>query len=153
MKRKNTKWAFPEVTIKSNEYLIVNLCGTQKNGLYAPFKLKSGGGETIALTNANGKVIDAVETTNLDKNTSMGRDLNGNWHTFEQVTPGFANTIEGYNKYIESLNGEEDILKITEFLPKNTGNFKINDQFLGYIELTNTGDEEINLKKLYIVII
>ena len=76
----------------------------------------------------------------------MGRDLNGNWHTFEQVTPGFANTIEGYNKYIESLNGEEDILKITEFLPKNNGNFKINDQFLGYIELTNTGDEEINLK-------
>lgn len=144
--KKKSKWAFPEVTIKSNEYLIVNLCGTQKNGLYAPFKLKSCGGETIALTNANGKVIDAVETTNLDKNTSMGRDLNGNWHTFEQVTPGFANTIEGYNKYIESLNGEEDILKITEFLPKNNGNFKINDQFLGYIELTNTGDEEINLK-------
>lgn len=142
---KTVKWVFPNVTIKSNEYLIVNLCGERKNGLYAPFKLKSSGGETIALTSSEGKVIDAVETTYLNKNQSIGRDLNGTWYTFDKITPGFSNTIEGYDNYIASLKGEEDDLKITEFLPKNDGNFKINDEFIGYIELTNTGKNNINL--------
>ncbi len=143
---KTVKWVFPDISIKNNEYLIINLCGEKKEGLYAPFKLKSSGGETIALTSSDGKVIDAVETTYLNKNQSIGRDLNGNWHTFDKVTPGFVNTIEGYNNYISSLEGKEDGLKINEFLPKNDGNFKIENNYFGYIELINTSKEDINLK-------
>ena len=134
------------MTIKKNEYIIINLCGEKKDGLYAPFKLKSSGEETIALTSSDGKVIDAVETTYLEKNQSIGRDLNGTWHTFDKVTPGYENTIQGYENYINSLIGEKDDLKITEFLPNNDGNFKINNEYLEYIELTNTGTSEINLK-------
>lgn len=143
---KKVKWTFPDMTIKKNEYIIINLCGEKKDGLYAPFKLKSSGEETIALTSSDGKVIDAVETTYLEKNQSIGRDLNGTWHTFDKVTPGYENTIQGYENYINSLIGEEDDLKITEFLPNNDGNFKINNEYLEYIELTNTGTSEINLK-------
>lgn len=143
---KKVKWTFPDTTIKKNEYIVINLCGEKKDGLYAPFKLKSSGEETIALTSSDGKVIDAVETTYLEKNQSIGRDLNGTWHTFDKVTPGYENTIQGYENYINSLIGEKDDLKITEFLPNNDGNFKINNEYLEYIELTNTGTSEINLK-------
>ncbi|MCM1370332.1 MAG: CotH kinase family protein [Clostridium sp.] len=139
------KWAFPDVTIKSKEYLIVNLCGESKDGLYAPFKLKSSGEETIILTNPNKKVIDSVTTSYIEKGNSMGRDLNGSWHIFDTITPGYENSMEGYNNYINSLKGEPDYIKITEILPNNDGNFKTNGKYYGYIELTNTGDKNIDL--------
>lgn len=145
-KEKKVKWVFPDITINQNGYIIVNLCGEKKDGLYAPFKLKSDGSETIALISKEGKVIDAIETTYLEKNQSIGRDLKGNFHTFEIVTPGYENTVDGYNNYINSLKGEEDVIKITEFLPKNDGNFKFENEYPEYIELTNTGNNEINLK-------
>ena len=77
----------------------------------------------------------------------MGRDLNGTWYTFNTITPGFENSNAGYDTYLKSLVGEEDVLKITEFLPKNDGNFKVDGKFCGYIELTNTGKETINLSE------
>src|SRR5574344_1969012 len=42
-KEKTIKWVFPETIIKNHEYLIINLCGEKKDGMYAPFKLKSSG--------------------------------------------------------------------------------------------------------------
>ena len=48
------KWVFPDVTIKSKEYLLVYLSGNTRSGLYANFKLKSDGGETLGLFKFNG---------------------------------------------------------------------------------------------------
>lgn len=141
------KWIFPEVTIKAKGYLIINLCGENKKGLYANFRLSSKGGETIVLTKANGKVIDAIETTPLDKNESIARDLDGNLYTSQTPTPGFANTNEGYKDYIKSLKSNEELIKINEILPRNKGNFINKDgNFPGYIEIINTSDKSINLK-------
>ena len=143
-KTKKIKWVFPEMIINSKQFIIINLCGENKEGLYAPFKLKSSGEETIALISNNGEILDAVETSMLDSNQTMGRDENGNWHTFDQITPGFENTKNGYTQYMNSLNGEQDDLKITEFLPKNDGNTLTN---VGYIELKNESDKTISLKE------
>lgn len=145
--RTNTvKWVFPDTTIQSHGYLIINLCGTKEEGLYTDFKLSSSGGETIALKNESGKVVDAVESVSLKKNQVMVRDLNGTWITSMMPTPGYPNTKEGQEQYVTSLKGAETLLKITEFLPKNAGNFSLDGEFYGYIELTNTGTESISLK-------
>ena len=42
-----TKWIFPNVIIKSKEYLIVYLSGTNEEGMYANFSLKKEGGELV----------------------------------------------------------------------------------------------------------
>lgn len=140
-----TKWIFPNVTIKSKEYLIVYLSGTNDEGLYANFSLKKEGGELVTLKKPNGKVVDSVKTESLEKNTTMARDSEGNWVKTNEITPGFDNNKEGRNKYLESLKTTEDYLIINEFLPNNKGNYNVNGEFLSYIEVKNTGSETINL--------
>ena len=145
-----SKWIFPNVTIKSKEYLIVYLSGTNNEGLYANFALKKEGGELLTLKKPNGKVVDSIRTESLDKNTTMARDGDGNWFKTSEITPGFDNNTEGRNKYLESLKTTEDYLIINEFLPNNKGNFSVNGNFLSYIEVKNTGNEAINLKEYFL---
>lgn len=143
-KNTETRWAFPEVTLEPKSYLVVYLSGETKNGMYANFKLNVD--ESIYLVNSQNKVIDAVETLSTESNQAMVRDLEGNWFLSNKATPGFSNTLEGYNEYQDSLIAESDV-KINEFLPKNDGNFTNSyDNYVGYIEITNTGKDKVNLK-------
>ena len=141
------KWFFNNITIKPKSYLIVYLSGDTKDGLYANFKLSKNGGEKLILKDIHGKVIDMVETVKTNKNTSLARNLDGKWNIVKKATPGFNNTEDGYNEFIESLNSEDISIQITEVLPRNGGQF-IDDygNYSGYIELTNTSDVKINLK-------
>ena len=96
------KWVFGDTVIGPKSYLVVFLSG--KSGeLSAPFKLKSAGGEVVALLKPNGKAVDAVETVGLDANTVMARDENGKWVIQSQPTPGFANNVEGHEEFVKSL--------------------------------------------------
>ncbi len=145
-----SKWIFPNVTIKSKEYLIVYLAGVNSEGMYANFALKKEGGELITLKKPNGKVIDSIRTESLEKNTTMARNSEGIWFKTAEITPGFDNNKEGRNKYLESLKTTEDVLIINEFLPNNKGNFNINGEFLSYIEIKNTGNKSINLHDYFL---
>lgn len=141
------KYTFPDITIESKGYIVVFLSGTRGN-LHAPFKLKSSGSETLALFKPNGKIIDAVETVSLKKNTVMARNTDGKWVVQNTITPGFANTKEGHEEFINSLKKETSNLIVNEIMPNNKGVFKnktYND-YSGYVEIKNISDETINLK-------
>lgn len=142
------KWVFPNVTIDANSYLTVSLGGYETDGLVANFKLGSKGGETLILTNGRRKIIDAVDTLALEKDTSMIRDDNGNWHISSYVTPGYENSQKGLEEYISSIS-ETDIsqeIVINEFLTKNKGNYLNECQNSdGFIELMNVSDHSVNL--------
>ena len=142
------KWVFPETIIKAGEYLIINLSGTNQSGMYANFKLNSGGNEQLFIKDSSGKVIDAVDTLKLDKNKSMIRDLNGKWVITDTPTPGYINTLEGFNDYYNSLLKLDDVIKINEVLPDNNGNY-INEygEFVGYVEIINTSNKTVDLNK------
>lgn len=144
--KSKTKWAFPEIVIEPKSYIVTYLSGQNKNGLYANFKLKGNGSEQLFLVNPQNKSIDAVDILTLKSNEVMARDLEGNWFSTTKATPGYSNTEEGYKEYQESLLEESDV-KINEFLPKNDGNFKNSyDNYVGYIEIINTGKDKVNLK-------
>ena len=55
------KWKFPNITIKSKEYLVIFFSGKKESGLKVNFSLSKNGGETITLKNSNGKTIDSVK--------------------------------------------------------------------------------------------
>ena len=132
------KWTFPEVEIPSKGYLVVKLNGDTNGGMNANFKLKSSGGEIVALFKPNGKVIDAVETISIESNHVMGRNQDGKWVVYSDATPGFANTIDGHNEFIKSLeSNEKSNIVINEVLPNNKGNFKNSKgEYSGYIGCT-----------------
>ena len=141
------KWVFGDTTIKSKGYLIVFLSGTSSNN-HADFKLKSGGGEVLALLKPNGKVVDAVNTVALEGNTVMARDSEGTWVIMEKPTPGFDNNNNGYKEFLASLESkDEKELEISEILADNKGNFKNElGEYSGYIEVTNISKKTINLE-------
>lgn len=142
------KWVFPEGTIiKSNSYLVIFLSGKTSTGLIANFKLSSSGSETLILRDKKKDIVDAVKLNSLSSNQVMGRDLNGSWHIYTKATPGFLNTLEGYNTFIKSLTSSTpNNLIINEVLPNNKGRFKnLSDLYSGYIELKNNGTKTINL--------
>lgn len=143
------KWVFPDgTTIPSKGYLIIFLSGTRENGLYANFKLKSSGGEVLALRNSKKKIIDAIETVSTSKNQVMARMEDGSFALTNYATPGYENSKEGYEKFIESREvSENKFLSITEILPNNKGYFKDSfGNYSGYIEITNVSNDPINLK-------
>ena len=139
------KWVFPETIIQPNGYLIVYLSGDNREGLYANFSLKSGGGESLALRNPSGKVVDAVETVKISKNSSLSRNSVGEWIISNKVTPGFENSVQGYEAYINTLVTENTGVCISELLPSNQGNFMIDNKLSGFIEIMNTTDTDVNL--------
>ncbi len=141
------KWTFPEVEIPSKGYLVVKLNGETNGGMNVNFKLKSSGGEVVALFKPNGKVIDAVETVSIESNYVMGRNQDGKWVVYSEATPGFANTIDGHNEFIKSLeSSEKSSIVINEVLANNKGNFKNSKgEYSGYIEIKNIGKETVDI--------
>lgn len=147
----SAKWIFPNVTIKSKSYLIVYLSGNIREGLYANFALSKEGGELITLKKSNGKVVDTVRTESLEKNMVMSRNSKGEWTLTRDITPGFANTEEGRQSFLASLiDTEDDPIILNEILTNNKGNFMVEDSFLSYIEIKNTGEETINLGEYFL---
>ena len=144
----SVKWVFPETVIEPKGYLIVSLGGIRSDDLITSFKLKSAGGETLALFKPNGKVVDAVETVALDSNTVMARDTEGKWVIMSKPTPGQPNTVEGYNQFLKDIKiTEESDVLINEILPENKGNFvNKNGEYSGYIEIINNGEKSVNLE-------
>ena len=143
------KWKFPNITIKSKEYLVIFFSGKKESGLHVNFSLSKNGGETITLKNTNGKVIDSVKTIELEKNTVMARDSNGKWVTTNEITPGYSNNKEGREKYLSGSSKDENV-KITEILPSNKGIVLVDDELIEYVEITNNSDEIINLDEYYL---
>ncbi len=146
------KWLFPDVTIKSNSYVVVYLVGEKKDGLYASFALKEEGGELLSLKKPSGKVIDAVKLVSMSKNNSMSRVSNGDWIVTDMITPGYDNTEKGREQFLMGMkNIDNDGLYISEVLPSNEGNVIFeNDKLYSYVEITNGTDEDINLNNYYL---
>jgi hypothetical protein len=146
-----TKWVFHNITMPAKSYLVVYLCGVKKDGPYTNFRLKGGGGETLVLRNPSGNVLASYVLPEIEENKSIGRGGDGKWVVFRQSTPGYENSTAGYLAYATARKSTASPLKITEYLPRNQGNFLLkNVGFPGYIEITNISDKSVDLNGYYL---
>ncbi|KAF0223399.1 MAG: Spore coat protein [Erysipelotrichaceae bacterium] len=145
--KNETKWIFPKTIIKAKSFLVIYLTNTIMHGLYANFGLKSEGEETVVLRDSGGIIVDQVDVPALGANWVLARNNSGIWVILDQATPGFSNTVLGFDAYITSITKERGTVLITEVFPKNSGNFTSTlVELPGYIEITNTGTLPVNLK-------
>jgi hypothetical protein len=101
------KWRFPDMELKSGEYVIVQASGLgetkktatelKKKYLNTNFSL-SIDGEIIGLFNDVDQLIDRYNIASMLPNTSMGRQSGDNLLVFPTPTPGLMNTggVTGY---------------------------------------------------------
>ena len=125
-----TKYTFPDVTIKKDDYLIVYASGLnkyEKNEVHTNFKLNNNDG-VLVLSSPSKAMIDRVSIGKLEANTSFGL-YKDKWHVYYKPSIGYANTIDYGSKEIKKAVRINEI----SIYPKEA------------IELYNDSDLDINL--------
>ncbi len=96
-----TRWEFPEISLAPGNFLLIWASGknrTDPSGyLHTNFAISSAG-EEIILTDPDGVQIDHLTPTPIPTDISIGR-LPGEhqeWYFFNEPTPGFENSSEGF---------------------------------------------------------
>ena len=148
------KWRFPQGSvIQPGGYFVVLASGKEKayNGgwPHASFKLRSDG-ESVILSDIQGRMLDLVTYDLLESDSSWGRDEEGasGFKTFRQPTPGQPNTRVG------------EVAMDAAFCLANTSGLYITEVMAGnksivgpnvknpydYIEIYNMSGQAVNLK-------
>lgn len=151
---KLVKWRFPQGSvIEPGGYFVVFASGKDHaaNGSWphANFRLRSDG-ETVILSDIQGRMLDLVTYDLLETDTSWGRDEEGTgaFKRFSQPTPGLPNTRTGEIAMDTALClANTSGLYITEVM---TGNRTIHgpgvNYYYDYIEIYNMSGQAVNLK-------
>ncbi len=88
------KWMFPNITIASNDYLIIwcDTAGTTQSGLHTTYRL-SADQEEVYLIDPSGTVLDAVHFVNMPVDLSYSRVPNGSGpFVYQEPTYDMANS-------------------------------------------------------------
>lgn len=93
-KSKPDKWIFPSISIPAKSYLIVFASDKDRmtTPLHTNFKV-SASGEFLSLSDAEGIIIDSIQTPPMGTDISFGRIPDGtkNWAVLSEPTPGEEN--------------------------------------------------------------
>jgi len=150
-------YRLPDVAVKSGEYFILYASGdimksadTIEEGVHLPFKL-SAYKESLVISNYIGQILDAVEINEVPSDYSYARTLTGNsygdaWANTLLPSPGFANSQEGYDRFIAENQIVLGDIIISEVVFSNSGFAPESDgEFHDWIEIYNRGSNLINL--------
>ena len=142
-------WSFPDVTVESGGYIYVFCSGRdveKSDEIHADFVLSSKSG-TVVLARPDGGIVDHVEYSGVETNESYADDENGNFTATPWQTPGFANTVDGYEKYAETLKMPSGLI-INEVMVGNEKYCAHNGgRYYDWIELYNASDADIDLSE------
>src|SRR5574344_1149363 len=146
----NTKWEFPNITIKANSYLLVyaSLKNTCDEVCYTNFKLSADGG-VVVLSDKDNKVLSKIKYEKTDSDTSYG--YNGEEYVYYYVgTPNEQNNNDFNNNPISRRNSGLKI-RINEYTNNNLSLVKdSNGEYYSAVELYNYGTNDINLEGCYL---
>lgn len=150
-KEGEARYTFPEGTVLAPGAFAVVWCSGDGSdgGDYAAIRLAKGG-ESVILTDADGKALDRIQTPFLSDDTSYAR-VSGEWCVTSRPTPGFANTDEGYAAFVASRGFGGVAVQITEVCLR--GETKLRDadgDASDWIELYNAGTESVSLDGWYL---
>ena len=142
------KWMFPNIEIKSKEYLLIyasglDTCDINNRICHTNFNLSSKG-EIVTLTDNNGNIISKVKYPNLDLDISYS--FNKNKYIKTIPTPNKKNSSKRYT--------EEDKIKykikINEYMTHNNrAHYDTYGNYYDWVELYNEG-EDVTLKNMYV---
>lgn len=147
------KWKFPNVTIRSGEYLVVFAQRTdiQTDELITGFQL-SKAGDNIYLLDPYTNVISELALPSLLTDVSYARRDDGTYGYCGSPTPGAYNAAEIVSIPSEirySTSG--DALLLSEVMPKNTSSFAASDgKYYPWAELYNASGSPILLSQYYL---
>ncbi len=140
-------YTFPNGTVLPAHSYIVCWCDKESDsGRYGKFGISKGGEDIIRLYNSANVLIDQYAVPVVNDNVSLIRQEDGTWTTSMHATPGFANTEEGFEAWLSSMDTEKLDVVISEVMPSS--GFSILDgegAQCDWIELYNPGKTPVVL--------
>lgn len=152
---KLVKWRFPQGSIiEANGYFVVfaskkDRAAAEGSWPHASFKLRSNG-ETVILSDIQGRMIDMVTYDLLAADTSWGRDEegDGSFKVFTSPTPGLPNTRAGMTAMDTSdVSGQHIGTVHHRSHDRQQKHTRPNvNYYYDYIEIYNMSGQAVNLK-------
>ena len=145
-----TKWQIPSLTIQPGERAVIRCAGTAAKDGEADFAL-SRDGCTVILTGVHGNTISMVECPKLGKECSWALQDDGSYLETAKATPGYENTEEGYDTWLQTVGYVTPEIQISEVMSANRSTI-LNSagELCDWIELYNTGSADVALSGLYL---
>lgn len=149
----NRRWALPKLHLEPKERIIIFCSGKDKkysSELHTDFAL-DGQGETVSLFDAQGNLISNLSYPKISEDQSYCVDEDGgSSYVTGYATPGYPNTMEGYNDFEASL-ATPKTLAINEAMSGNKVAWRqSNGEYYDWIEFINYSDQVINMGDFYI---
>lgn len=145
------RYTFPDgTTLAPGAFAVVWCSGNGTEGEnYAAMRLAKSG-ENILLTDADGAILDSIQTPYLPDDAAYAR-VSGEWCVTNRPTPGYANTEAGYAAFAASRGFGSIAVEITEVCLRNeTGLRDADGDAPDWIELHNAGAESVSLDGWYL---
>lgn len=144
---------FPNMELAAGERLVIFADASNvlsaPDGLHAPFRLPSEGGNTLYLMRADQTVLDSVRLPCIDDDASWCRTGADTWETSWKPTPGGANVIEGYRP--QAFAVLPGALAINEVMTANRNSFPDEDgDHPDYVEIVNISGADADIGGWYL---
>ena len=145
-------YTFPDGTVLPAYGYAVCWCDKESDSDdYASFGISKDGGDTIYLYNNANVLVDEKEVPPVLANTALVRVDDSTWETAVQATPGYPNTAEGYQQWLDTMGGDKTQVTVTEVMSANSsitaGAMTVP---MDWVELTNTGKNTVTLEGAYL---
>lgn len=145
-------YTFPKGTVLPAYGYVVCWCDKDsEDGTYAAFGISKDGGDTIYLYNSANVLVDQKEVPHVNANVPLVRLEDGSWMTAQQATPGYENTQQGYDAWLQAMGGDTTQVVISEVM---TGGSSVdpdgNSGVCDWVELYNSGDTAAVLDGAYL---
>ena len=145
-------YTFPNGTIIPAGGYIVCWCDKDsESDNYASFGIAKRGGDIICLYNSANVLVDRYEVPRTNDNVPLIRQEDGSWSTTEYATPGYENTLEGYETWLASAGGGITGVVISEVMSGSS--YSIIDgegHQSDWIELWNHSENAVVLDGCYL---
>ena len=132
-------------TVPAGGYYVV-WCG----GGGAGFSLSHDGGETLCLLSPDGELADRIDTPAMEKDTSYAL-ISGIWEPTAPATPGFENSENGFEAYLETMGWGDCPVILSEAMAENRGCIlDSSGAFSDWIELHNDSAAPVDLSGFWL---
>ncbi|HHU03133.1 MAG TPA: hypothetical protein GXZ91_08420 [Christensenellaceae bacterium] len=144
------KFVFPKKILNPDDRVIVYFDGRNQNDEDKPFHAKfklSSIGESLFMFDTSGFVISSVDIPTLNANETYYLNEAGEYVKGENIySPGFENTKEGHEAYMNNFRIDTGTLVINEIMAApRTGLRDEDGELQDWIELKNRSDKTIKL--------
>ncbi len=147
LKNDKTRWTFPDFTFYADSHAIVfaskkDRCDSE---LHASFAVSSG--DSISLYNSDGLLVSSCILPEDKADYSFVQDDTGNWSLNPYPTPGYENTPQGYEYFMNSRTAEGPLV-INEVCVDNfTSYYQESIGYPDWVEIMNISNDPVDLSQ------